>query len=341
MAIDSIYEESDLRYPHIVEICDKLTLQGERPSAAKVRSVLGKGSNSDLQNGVDEWWLTINPRLKYYLGNPQLDHKVIDAAAKLWKVAMGRASETFETERHQYELRFQENEKVLNNLKNSLNETESDLQNTRIQLNESNQSAQVISQDLDQLRNSLVESKGELSAALATIEGMKDAKLGVESRNADLLEQLSLVKSESSDLQTELKETTQLLSEIRQESAIRQRDIASLKNRLDQEEKAAEEKIRQAEDEALKTAIESKRALDEIVTVQSELAVEKEKCSELGVRNVELGGRISELSLELKSTQHELGSQREANATILASLESCRIQLDKSETRLDKVINKD
>lgn len=340
MSIDNIYDDCNLKYPHIVEICDNLTLQGLRPSASNVRQVLGKGSNSDLQNGVNEWWLTITPRLNYYQNNPQLDHKVIDAAVKMWKVAMGRASDTFETDRHRYELQFQKSEEAFKSLEKKLLQADSDLKATHNLLSESNLVTQAVTQELDKTRNSQVVSKGELAAALATIEGMKETKLGLESRNTDLMEHLSLAKLDATNLRVELRDATQVLAEVRQESAIRQRDIASLQNQMDQANKVSEEKIRQAEDVVLTKSNEAKLALEELATLQSELAVEKEKNSELEARNIECGGKINELSLDLKDTLHELGNQREINATISASLDSCRLQLDKSEKRLDSVINK-
>jgi chromosome segregation ATPase len=302
---------------------------------------VGKGSNSDLQNGVNEWWLTITPRLNYYQNNPQLDHKVIDAAAKLWKVAMGRASDTFETDRHRYELQFQKGEEAFKSLEKKLLQAESNLEATHTLLRESQLATQKVTQELDNTQSLQVASKGELAAALATIEGMKEAKSGLETRNADLTEHLSLAKLDASDLRSELRDATQMLSEARQESAIRQRDIASLESQMDQANKVAEEKIRQTGDEVIRASNETKKVLEGIATLQSELAVEKEKTSELEIRNAEFAGKISELSLEVKSTLDELGTQREINATISASLESCKIQLDKSETRLDAVINKD
>lgn len=340
MSTDSIYGDTNLKYPHIVEICDNLTLQGLRPSASNVRKVVGKGSNSDLQNGVNEWWLTITPRLNYYQNNPQLDHKVIDAAAKLWKVAMGRASDTFETDRHRYELQLQKSEEAFKSLEKKLLQAENDLKATHALLRESHLATQEVTQELDNIRSLQVASKGELAAALATIEGMKETKSGLETRNTDLTEHLSLAKLDASDLRAELRDTTHVLAEARQESAIRQRDIASLQNQMDQANKVSEEKIRQAGDVALIKSNEARIALEELAILQSELAVEKEKNSELEIRNIECSGKINELSLDLKSTLHELGNQREINATISASLDSCKLQLDKSEKRLDNVINK-
>ena len=88
--------------PSIISICDELLKNGERPSASKVREIRGKGSNSTIQPGIDEWWNTLIDRMNYFSGYPKLDESIVTAAAKMQKAAQQIAKSEYEA----YEKRF-------------------------------------------------------------------------------------------------------------------------------------------------------------------------------------------------------------------------------------------
>jgi chromosome segregation ATPase len=82
--------------PSIISICDELLKNGERPSATKVRDIRGKGSNSTIQPGIDEWWDTLIDRMSYFSDYPKLDESVVAAAAKMQKAAQQVAKSEYE-----------------------------------------------------------------------------------------------------------------------------------------------------------------------------------------------------------------------------------------------------
>jgi chromosome segregation ATPase len=337
--IEDIYLESDFKYPLVVQACDRIAMSGGRPSAKKVREEIGKGSNTELQAGVDEWWDALVPRLNYYLTNPAMDRRVIDAAAKLWKMAQRSAGEDYETARHEFELQKQELGHCIADLEKAVETKDEELKKIELQLATSQ--ASEISQrgDIERLNRSLVDAQGKLAAANATAEGLQEVKQGLEDRLEDVSKQLSSAKEDCSTLQQDLSETSGLLAESRMESATRQRDIASLHNQIEQIEQMSAEAVSQANKRADTHSAELAATKELLAVKDAELAMEKKRGLDLEGAKEECDVRISKLSLELENSAIELSSLRESKIGLEATLRATEAQLDQSERRMDKLLS--
>jgi chromosome segregation ATPase len=68
---------------------------GERPTAEKVRAVVGRGAQQTILGALDEFWAELGERVR----EPRLPAAVVDAAAALWSGALQEAARQWEGER--------------------------------------------------------------------------------------------------------------------------------------------------------------------------------------------------------------------------------------------------
>jgi chromosome segregation ATPase len=69
--------------------------RGERPTAEKVRAVVGRGAQQTILSALDEFWADLGERVC----EPRLPAAVVDAAAALWSGALTEAARVWDGER--------------------------------------------------------------------------------------------------------------------------------------------------------------------------------------------------------------------------------------------------
>jgi len=69
--------------------------RGERPTAEKVRAVVGRGAQQTILSALDEFWAELGERVC----EPRLPATVVDAAAALWSLALQEGAQQWDTER--------------------------------------------------------------------------------------------------------------------------------------------------------------------------------------------------------------------------------------------------
>lgn len=77
--------------------------QGEHPSVARVREIIGTGSMNDLSRDLREFWADLRGRMQTKLQAPDLPQEIVEsmgsALSSIWNSALRKADETLAEER--------------------------------------------------------------------------------------------------------------------------------------------------------------------------------------------------------------------------------------------------
>lgn len=72
----------------VQQAADQLLANGQRPTQQAIRDVIGTGSITTINKGLNIWWLSLSKRVSRQSEHPALPEPVITAASKLWDQAL-------------------------------------------------------------------------------------------------------------------------------------------------------------------------------------------------------------------------------------------------------------
>jgi len=300
--------------PSIISICDELLKNGERPSASKVREIRGKGSNSTIQPGIDEWWDTLIERMNYFSDYPKLDESIVTAAAKMQKAAHQIAKSEYEA----YEKRFIERISDLEVENSALKIKATDLKKITDQQSTHLDSA---NQEILALRDIRGELNSNIKLLKADVAAQKDMLAELRLQLADKAtlvdESKTALRAEIDNkrlIENELIQMEKTLAEVKNQSDIESQEFShviaqrnDIQVRL--EEQLAKSKL--AEDELKERIAASELSLGTSIHNAESLAASLGlKSQEAEVLKVKLASVVSQLD-SLNKRSNELYEDKE------------------------------
>lgn len=78
----------------VKQAADELLITGERPTVANIRARIGRGSATTINSALTEWWQQLADRLASARARPDVPAPVLDAADRLWTVALQHADQS-------------------------------------------------------------------------------------------------------------------------------------------------------------------------------------------------------------------------------------------------------
>lgn len=110
----------------VFEAAEKLLLQGERPTAIKLKEMTGKSNPNLIYKALDSWWLGLGARVANWSSRPEMPQILFDLTSKLWDQALIEAEKTANSKVNAMEIEVtnikSENTNLKLQLEQSLNE---------------------------------------------------------------------------------------------------------------------------------------------------------------------------------------------------------------------------
>ncbi|MFP8968408.1 DNA-binding protein [Pokkaliibacter sp. CJK22405] len=98
---------SDSTIEQVKKIADDLLGQGERPTQQRVRDILGRGSLTTINKGLNQWWVDLSQRLKEP-ALPKVPDPVAKSLSQIWQDAVFYARDELREQGKALEVSYQE-----------------------------------------------------------------------------------------------------------------------------------------------------------------------------------------------------------------------------------------
>lgn len=83
----------------VFEAATKLFLQGQKPSVATVRALIGQGSNTTIQEALNDWWQELSNKFGRLQSHPDVPEELGPLLSQLWLEAVKKADANLSTDR--------------------------------------------------------------------------------------------------------------------------------------------------------------------------------------------------------------------------------------------------
>ncbi|TVQ71597.1 MAG: hypothetical protein EA373_04220 [Oceanospirillales bacterium] len=223
----------------VFKAADTLLEQGVRPTQQNVRDLIGSGSITTINKALGDWWGSLSERLNRRHDHPELPEPVIRLANQTWDRALAYAEKRFQEQSAVYSDRIRELEGLLSKAEqeggHSLTELQKDYQTLLQKYTSVLDEVRVQHQSINSLEERLFRTSSKLEVTERELNQSRLSAGGNLQQSDEVIEyrvkiriqeeEITRLKKQNADLQSDNASLRRALSEAEKESLERRHQL--------------------------------------------------------------------------------------------------------------------
>lgn len=333
VTVPSVEEPPNDTRTLVKRVADELLTEGVRPTVASIRSRIGRGSASTINQALHEWWQELSRRLAAAHSRPDLPQPVAKAADQLWDTALEHADKALAEYRSEADGKVAKAAEIADAALLARNDAELKLQ----AFEQDYRTLEATRLDLDRRLTVETERRQVAEGRIHETQAEAERRVGeVRERVRQLEELLNREQERYDSMERRFTQVTE------DHKMSREKLEAKYKTDVANWRKAKTELL--AQNQALHEQLAESHG--RLVTVREQLNESSQALSSLRLQYDPLLGRVAELQQEAASAKHleesrrgELQALRQALNVLESERQTLRRELDVArQSLLDKEI---